>query len=143
MHMIKASPVITLLNGCLRLLKCMPTHLSYLFLLWGGQYDEAIRLLDKFRSTTSDIEGGGEDAEATTRNEQIGLRPNSWINDLTLAAYIPPMGEVRIEGGRRFDTAIQILHRMENDAKMSCDILPKQCCHLQNTIIDSARNSNR
>ena len=34
------------------------------------------------------------------------------------------MGEVGIEGGRRFDTAIQILHRMENDAKMSCDTLP-------------------
>jgi pentatricopeptide repeat protein len=103
----------------------------------GGQYDEAIRLLDKIRSKTSDTVGGGEDGEGTTRNEEIGLRPNSWIYNSALAACVPPMGEVGIEGERRFDTAIQILHRMENDAKMGFDTLPDAVTY--NTLLSTVR----
>lgn len=99
----------------------------------GGQYDDAIRLLDEIRSKANDI----EDISDAQEKGAVVLRPNSWIYNSALAACVPPKREVGKKGKGRFESAIKILYRMEDDARLGFDTVPDTITY--NTLLSTIR----
>jgi pentatricopeptide repeat protein len=97
----------------------------------GGQYNDAIKLLDEIRSKANDME------DEQDKEKKGALRPNSWIYNSALAACVPSKREVGNNGEGRFESAIQILHRMEDDAIMGFDTVPDAITY--NTLLSTIR----
>ena len=102
----------------------------------SGQYEEAIKLLDQVRGMSPNINIG--DQEATWDNTEHynvseNIAPNTWLYNAALAACVPLPNDNDKNG--RFETAISIFQRMEEDAEKGFDTSPDRVSY--NTLISS------
>ena len=89
--------------------------------------------MDEIRSKANDI----EDISDAQEKGAVVLRPNSWIYNSALAACVPPKREVGKKGKGRFESAIKILYRMEDDARLGFDTVPDTITY--NTLLSTIR----
>ncbi len=92
----------------------------------SGQYEEAIKVLDRFREiSNSDIGSVREDSN-----------PNTWLYNAALAACVPLPKDIGKQSSQsRFKTAISIFHRMEEDSQKGLHTSPDRVSY--NTLISS------
>jgi len=100
----------------------------------SGRYHEAIDLLDQIRGVNITTESEYLVEMSREEMEVNSIVPNSWIYNSALAAcsiHSSSRGIAKITS--RFDTAIQILQRMEEDANRGFDTMPDIVSY--NTVI--------
>ena len=99
----------------------------------SGQYEQAIGLLDQIRGKP--LNNDVDSKELVDDTIKDGITPNIWIYNAALAACVPSEKDKREDNKGRFDTAVKILLRMEEDAAYGFDTLPDRVSY--NTIIST------